>query len=226
MEVDKLHKKSTMDGELTFSRFATRPFGWPDGRVRTERTLKIGVLFLARSDYVKRETLQHILAALTPPNRLACEISLYTGLRIGDVLELKTAQLKPRMTIQEGKTGKRRAVRLSDELYRRCMAFSGHTYIFPGRLAGTRHRTRQAVYKDIKRAAALFRVGKALQISPHTCRKVYAVCALDRGASLAKVRQLLNHDSEAVTMLYAMADEITARAHGPRGGAGGTSPQV
>lgn len=169
---------------------------------------------MSRSDYVQRETLQHILAALTPENRLACEISLYTGLRIGDVLRLKTDQVGTRFTIQEEKTGKRRAVRLSEDLVRRCIAFSGSTYIFPNRLSGKRHRTRQAVYKDIKRASTLFRVGKKLQISPHTCRKVYAVCAIEKGASLAKVRQLLNHESEAVTMLYAMADQITARRSG------------
>ena len=46
-----------------------------------------------RADHVPRDELAHILAALTPPNRLALEVSLATGLRIGDVLAPQTAKL-------------------------------------------------------------------------------------------------------------------------------------
>ena len=46
-----------------------------------------------RSDYIRREEFEHILAALTPPNRLAMRVSLATGLRIGDVLNLRTEQI-------------------------------------------------------------------------------------------------------------------------------------
>ena len=38
-----------------------------------------------RSEYYPRGEVTHILAALSPQNRLACEISLFTGLRINDV---------------------------------------------------------------------------------------------------------------------------------------------
>lgn len=79
-----------------------------------------------------------------------------------------------------------------------------------------KHRTRQAVYKDIKRAARLFRLPAQLQVSPHTARKVYAVAAYQTSGSLKRVQALLQHSDEAVTMLYAMADELTARRMGGR----------
>lgn len=59
-----------------------------------------------RADYIAKQEFKHLLAALMPPNRLALEVSLATGLRISDVLNLRTERLEERMTIRELKTGK------------------------------------------------------------------------------------------------------------------------
>lgn len=168
-----------------------------------------------RSGYIVKEELTHVLGALMPANRLICELSLATGLRVGDVLRLKTEQVQkgPRMTVHEQKTGKTRTVRLPADLHRRALQMAGATYVFEGRLNGRKPRSRQAVYKDLMRAAALFRLKE--HISPHSCRKVWAVRAYqESGGDLKKVQRLLNHDSEAVTMLYAMADQLTQRRKG------------
>lgn len=168
-----------------------------------------------RSGYIIKEELGHVLGALMPPNRLVCEISAATGLRVGDVLALKTEQVEQgrRFTVHEQKTGKTRRVYLPQDLHRRALAMAGHRYVFEGRLDGKRHRTRQAVYKDLMRAAALFRLKE--HISPHTCRKVWAVNAYKAsGGDLKRVQKLLNHESEAVTMLYAMADQLAKRRSG------------
>lgn len=163
-----------------------------------------------RSDYVDRETFRHVLAALTEPNRLAIEVSLCTGLRIDDVLHIKTNQLSERFTVRESKTGKARRVQLSKELVDALLCIAGKIYVFEGRTDYRKPRTRQAVYKDIKRAAVAFRV-RRLQVSPHSARKIYAVTQFHKSGSMAKVQKLLNHSSEAVTMLYALADEVSAR---------------
>lgn len=146
------------------------------------------------------------------------EVSLATGLRISDVLNLRTERLKERITVRELKTGKNRRIRLPDELLRRCLSQAGKVWVFEGRTDWRKHRSRQAVYKDIKRAARLFRLPTDLQVSPHTARKVYAVTAYQHSGSLRHVQQLLQHESEAVTMLYAMADELTARRVGSQKG--------
>jgi integrase len=164
-----------------------------------------------RSEWIPKGEMQHILAALYPINRLACEVSLSTGLRINDVLALTPQKVrKQRFTIREEKTGKTRLVRLPNELVKRCLACSGQHYVFEGRLDGRKHRTRQAVFKDLKRAAAAFNIKK--NVTPHSLRKVYAVEEFEKsGCNLKKVQKLLNHDSEAVTMLYAMANVISKR---------------
>ena len=101
-------------------------------------------------------------------------------------------------------------------------AQAGRLWVFEGGRDWRKHRTRQAVYKDLMRAARLFRVrlGGA-HIGTHTARKIYAVERYHRTGSIEAVRQLLGHEREAVTMLYALADELTARRldPGPRKGA-------
>lgn len=154
--------------------------------------------------------MSHILAALTYENRLAITVSLLTGLRIGDVLNLRSRDLlRDRFTITEEKTLKRRTIRLPDKLRDELQSIAGKIFVFENRLTARKHRTRQAVYKDIKRAAKAFRIKS--NISCHTARKVYAVTEYKKDFSVARVKKLLNHSSEAVTMIYAIADELTER---------------
>lgn len=164
-----------------------------------------------KSDYVNGDIMSHILAALMPANRLAIVTSIYTGLRIGDVLALKSSDLlKDRFTIKEQKTGKSRRIRLPNKLKSDLLAQAGRYYVFEHRTDPKKHRTRQAVNKDIKRACELFRVSK-LNVSPHTARKIYAVEEYHKSGSLKRVQQLLNHSNESVTMIYALADELVKR---------------
>ena len=59
------------------------------------------------TDYISRASFEHILSALMPENRLALIVSMTTGLRIDDVLHLRTKDvIKGRFTIREMKTGK------------------------------------------------------------------------------------------------------------------------
>lgn len=168
-----------------------------------------------RSDYINPAILDHILAALTPENELAMRVALATGLRIDDVLSLSTADImrttNNRITVTEKKTQKHRRVYIPELLLQEMRRRSGHIYVFEGRTAATKHRTRQAVWKDLKRAADAYRVRKALTISPHTARKVYAVEAFKRYGSPEKVQRLLQHSDPAVTALYILAEDVSAR---------------
>lgn len=62
-----------------------------------------------RTTYADRAQMAHILAALMPENRVIVQLCMATGLRVSDVLELRTADLKRRQTIRERKTGKNAA---------------------------------------------------------------------------------------------------------------------
>ena len=156
-----------------------------------------------RTDYMLEKEVELVLAALMPGNALALRTALHTGLRISDVLALKPDQLKPRFWVQEQKTGKRRQVGLTAALLAELQASAGEYWVFPGR-DPTKHRTRQAVWKDMKRAAKAFRL--PINAGPHSARKVYAVELMRKYGDLDRVRRALNHDSATVTLLYALAD--------------------
>ena len=163
---------------------------------------------MARSGWLPRRYMECLLQACTYENREALRLSMDYGMRIGDVLRMPSSCLvSGRWSFKEEKTGKRRIVRLSEEHRRSCVGFAGKIYVFEHRTDMYRHRTRQAVYKDLRRIADMYRLKS---ITPHSARKVYSVEKYRAsGGDLKKVQRLLNHDNEAVTMLYALADELS-----------------
>lgn len=149
--------------------------------------------------------MEHVFAALTPSNELVCRVCLHTGLRVGDVLSLKTDQLKPQFWIVERKTGKRRRVNLPGPLLKKVKVQAGPEWAFPGRKPGT-HRTRQAVWADVKRASKAFRLRQ--NVAPHSFRKVYAVNLMRQCGNIKQVQRALNHSDQATTMIYILAAEL------------------
>lgn len=149
-----------------------------------------------------------LLALLTPPNRLVCQVSLATGLRVGDVVALRPADLRPNVWVTESKTGRRRRIALGANLRAVLAAQSGEVWVFPGARDKTRHRTRQAVWKDLKRAARALRMTD-VNVSPHSMRKCYAVDLMERNG-MAAVQRSLGHADRETTLLYALADKLGA----------------
>lgn len=150
---------------------------------------------------------------LTPVNRLVMELCIITGLRIGDALAIRTAKLGRRMTIREAKTGKSRRITIPPGLLQELEKQAGEVYVFEGARDRQKHRTRQAVWKDLKRAAKAARI--PANVGPHSARKVYAV-ELYRRRGLKAAQAALNHDEAAVTLLYALADEMRQRGPASR----------
>lgn len=157
-----------------------------------------------RADYILDKQVDLVLAALMPANRLVVRVAVHTGLRIGDVLNLKTEQLAPQLWVTESKTGKRKQIGLPEPLLSDLRMYAGEEWVFPSKTDPHKHRTRQAVWADVKRAAKLFRMPQ--NVTPHSFRKYYAVELLHRCGDLERVRRALNHESDIVTMVYAMAD--------------------
>ena len=156
------------------------------------------------TEYLLEREMDHVLAALTPSNRLVCEVCLHTGLRVGDVVALETQRIGRQFWVVEAKTKKRRRVGLPDALLADIRAQAGPVWAFPGRSQG--HKTRQAVWCDVKRAAKAFRLPQ--NVGPHSFRKVYAVELLDKYGDLRRVQRALNHSGVETTMIYAMADRL------------------
>lgn len=164
---------------------------------------------ITRTTYANRAQMGHILAALMPVNRTVVRVCMATGLRVSDVLELRTADLKRRQTVRERKTGKTRRIQWPAALYEEMERNAGRLWVFESRTDPKRHRTRQAVWKDIKRAEGVYKRSKVIDrrqnIGTHTARKIAAVDAYHKGG-LAAAQRLLNHSDPLITRLYALAD--------------------
>ena len=156
------------------------------------------------TEFLLNREVDGVLANLMPGNALVMRVALHTGLRVGDVLSLKTDQLAPRFWVTESKTGKRRQIGLPEPLLSDLKKCAGDIWVFPGK-DPRNHRTRQAVWKDVKRAARAMRLPQ--NVGTHSARKVYAVDLMQKYGDIDRVRRALNHSNMAVTLVYAMADK-------------------
>lgn len=169
-----------------------------------------------RTDYLNPQIYNKLYAVMTYENVLALRISLETGLRIDDVLSLTVNQIIGRtLRGTEEKTGKayKKAVSadLSDRLKRLRPNKSG--FLFPHRTDPTRHRTRQAVWANMKKAARL--LGLKMNAAPHSARKTYAVeMFTDKG--LEATQKALNHDRMSTTMIYAFSEMLCSKKQEPQ----------
>lgn len=169
------------------------------------------------TEYLLDQEVGHVLAALTMQNRLIVRVILHTGMRISDVLALKTSDLKPSGWYTEQKTGKRRRYGLPAPLLAAIKAQAGPVWAFPGRLSPLKHKTRQAVWADLKRASRAFRMPQ--NVGVHSLRKRYAVEQLERSkGNYKRVQRLLNHADMATTMIYAMSYQLYRAKYGERTG--------
>lgn len=145
---------------------------------------------------------------MTYENVLALRVSLETGLRIDDVLSLRASQIVRRTICGTAeKTGKPYRKTISADLAKRLAALTPNKggYIFPHRLDPKKHRTRQAVWGNMKKAAAL--MGVKLNAAPHSARKTYAV-ELFKDKGLEQTQKELQHDRLSTTMIYAFSDML------------------
>lgn len=164
---------------------------------------------ILRTTYADRAQMSHVLAALMPENRVIVRVCMATGLRVSDVLQLRTVDLKRRQTVRESKTGKTRRIQWPAELYAEMERRAGRYWVFEGRTDPKKHRQRQTVWRDIKRAEAVFKRSGALSkkqnLGTHSARKYAAVTAYHKGG-LDAAQRLLNHSDPLITRLYALAD--------------------
>lgn len=165
------------------------------------------------TEYLLDKEIDHVLAALMPQNQLVMRLVLRNGMRISDALEMRTDQLRPSGWYREKKTGKHRRYGIPEPLLTEIKAQAGPDWAFPGTRAG-KHKTRQAVWHDVKRAAKAFRLEQ--NVGTHSFRKAYAVKLLAKYGDIARVQRNLNHGSPTVTALYCMSDILLERKQARR----------
>lgn len=134
-----------------------------------------------------------------PQIYLICFIQLNTGLRIGDVLNLKVRDItNGRIDIVEQKTGKRQNRKINDEVveiikdYCKRKNISGNDNLFTFSI--------RWVQKFLQKVSKCTEVEN---FSTHSFRKTYAhIQYINNRYNIELVRRLLNHSSVVVTQKY------------------------
>lgn len=167
-----------------------------------------------KSDYISPELYNRVFGRMQYDNALCLRLCLETGLRVGDALKIKAEDIKGRTlhytAEKTGKQGKKvLSVALVKELLRNAC---GSGYVFKGRDNPNRHRTRQAVWADIKKASA--NAGLSKNVTPHSTRKTYAV-GLYHDKGIQQAEKELQHDKLETTMLYVFSDLLSGEGTRP-----------
>lgn len=165
-----------------------------------------------RSRYLEPEEIKKLKECLGWHAWLPFQLSIETGLRIGDVAALRWRNIQGnRVRFVAQKTKKSGEALISNETAETLWKLRGHenAYVFPSPENGTKHITRQALWKRLKHACKL--CGVATQgASPHSFRKVYGVHEYHANG-LAAVRAGLQHSDARTTELYALADWLSPK---------------
>ena len=150
---------------------------------------------------------QRFVAAVDHPKyRLALSTQYASGLRISELLSLRTKDIdSARMLIhvEQGKGNKARLVPLSQVLLGQLRAYwhteRSKTWLFPGRKPG-RSLVAKTIWDACRRARET--AGLRKHVTPHTLRHSFATHLLEAGTDLRTVQVLLGHTTLSSTMVY------------------------
>lgn len=163
-------------------------------------------------------------------DRTMLELLYATGLRVSELVGLKTGQINLRQGVVriQGKGNKERLVPLGQESIswlekylndtrQKIAPPSSSDYVFTTRRQSA--MTRQAFWYLIKRYA--LKVGIKKHLTPHTLRHCFATHLLNHGADLRVVQMLLGHSDLSTTQIYTHVAQERLRnlhaQHHPRG---------
>lgn len=134
-------------------------------------------------------------------------LGINTGLRMGDILRLKTADVlaldtkkNKRMTIAEGKTKKKRTISLKAvyaEVHEYALTNESE-WMFPSR-QGTKAISVTQAYRVLTKAAWWNDIES---VGTHTLRKTYAYHLYKQTKDVALIQNILNHSSPDITLEY------------------------
>lgn len=185
------------------------------GKVQTTpmKSVKFFKVDDRRMVYLDREQVQALLAACedkrTPYLRPVVEIALNTGMRRGEILNLRWQDVDYKanvIRIRQSKSGEQRGVPMNEAVkgaLRECVAverLAGATpqspYVFCDR-EGRPYREIKNGFNSAKRRAGL------LWLHFHDLRHTFSSHLISSGENLTVIRELLGHKSYAMTLRYA-----------------------
>lgn len=165
-----------------------------------------------RSRYLEEKEIKALRRAFSPYEWLPYQIAIETGLRIGDVAQIRWRDLQgTRLRFVAQKTGKSGEAFLEEETAHRLWQQrrrATSAWMFPAPSDDSKHISRQLLWKRLKAACRECRIN-ADGVSPHSLRKVYGVREY-RAHGMSAAQAGLQHTDIGTTEIYVLADWLTA----------------
>jgi integrase len=134
-------------------------------------------------------------------------IGINTGLRVSDLLNLKTNQIlklknkkEKEFQIKEGKTKKARMVRISS-IFDKVLAYASEVdseWLFPSR-KGDKPISKIQAYRQLQKAGEWAEIES---IGTHTMRKTFGYHLYKQTGNVAMLQEILNHSHPKITLTY------------------------
>ena len=134
-------------------------------------------------------------------------IGLNTGLRIGDILNLRTADIKGKshVTLTEKKTGKYKRFLINDQLKKEIDCYidnaglADDNYIIVSRKGENQPITRIQAYRVLSEVAGELNL---TEIGTHTMRKTFGYWHYKQHKDVAILQDIFNHSAPSITLKY------------------------
>ncbi|MGG0592513.1 tyrosine-type recombinase/integrase [Priestia megaterium] len=134
-------------------------------------------------------------------------IGINTGLRVGDLLKLKTEDIlklknkkRKEWLVKEGKTAKSRKVNINS-VYPQILSYAeklNSEWLFPSR-KGDKAISETQAYRQLQKAGEFAEVES---IGTHTMRKTFGYWYYKQFNDIIKLQSILNHSSPQITLRY------------------------
>ena len=156
-------------------------------------------------DREKLEEMKMELLKTGYKNYLLFVVGINTGLRIGDILELRVKDLKDQTHIKiiEQKTNKIKRFLINSslkiEIDKYIKLMSDEEYLFQSRKGENKPISRVQAYRILNSATE--HVGLQ-EVGAHTLRKTFGYWHYKQNKDVALLQQIFNHSSPSVTLRY------------------------
>jgi len=137
-------------------------------------------------------------------HKLILKVLYSTGMRIGELINLKVGDLELDQKmgwIRSGKGGKDRLFILSekiiDNLKKIVKEKKDTDYLFEGRKEKLSHRAIQKIVDSATKKAGITK-----NVTPHVLRHSFATHLLESGENIRKIQELLGHSNLSTTQIY------------------------
>lgn len=156
-------------------------------------------------NFLTPEEAKQVIASVDhPKHRMMLEVLYATGVRCGELVRLRVADIDSKrkvIVVRNGKGQKERLTLLGDELLRKLRIYYRQYRPKEWLFEGKRDHAREAVpQKACNRAELASGVGKP--VTPHVLRHSFATALLENGADLVTISNLLGHSRIKTTELY------------------------